>query len=61
MKDGKILVTGGQGGKRAFRSADLYDAEADQWTEAGSMTRARTQHSATLLRDGRVLIVGGEP
>jgi Galactose oxidase, central domain/Kelch motif len=34
-------------------------AEPGQWAFAASMTVARTMHTATLLPDGRVLLVGG--
>lgn len=30
------------------------------WKNAGSLIQARTRHSATLLEDGRVLLIGGE-
>ena len=40
-------------------SAELYDPATDTWTPVASMGHARTGHSATLLADGRLLIVGG--
>ena len=40
-------------------SADIYDPLADTWTTTASMHAARTLHSATLLRDGTVLVAGG--
>ena len=34
-------------------------AWADTWSPTGSLANARYQHTATLLNDGTVLVVGG--
>lgn len=44
---------------RYLASAELFDPIAGTFTKIGNMTMPRIQHSALLLRDGRVLIVGG--
>jgi hypothetical protein len=40
-------------------SAEIYDGATDTYTPTGSMAHPRAFHSATLLSDGRVLVVGG--
>jgi N-acetylneuraminic acid mutarotase len=69
LPDGSVLVAGGQDGRRmeleglelaAFRSAERYDPATGMWTTTERMTTARTGHTATLLRDGRVLVAGGD-
>jgi hypothetical protein len=52
-----VLVTGGQGA--AGDSAELYDPQTRQFTVTGDMQAWHSGHTATLLEDGRVLIVGG--
>jgi len=62
LSDGRVLFTGGRPtGTVAgvFASAELYDPTTAKFTATGSMAQARTTQAATLLRDGRVLIVGG--
>jgi hypothetical protein len=41
------------------RAAELFDPLASSFVAAGELTRPRTGHTATLLPDGRVLVLGG--
>jgi N-acetylneuraminic acid mutarotase len=65
LTDGKVLVTGGEGANGVLKSAELYDPIVDNglnkgtWTTVGSLNTARNQHTATVLPDGKVLVVGG--
>jgi hypothetical protein len=42
-----------------LRTADLYHPDTNVWIEAASTTIERCWHTATLLPDGSVLVVGG--
>lgn len=63
LKDGKVLITGGHKGRRAgiiiYTSAEIYNPKSGTFTAADDLTVKRHKHDATLLADGRVLIVGG--
>ncbi|MBL9039406.1 MAG: hypothetical protein JNG84_12885 [Archangium sp.] len=67
LKDGRVLVTGGTaeettGDSARFvplSSAEVYDAKANRWSAVAPMREARNGHTATLLPDGKVLVVGG--
>lgn len=65
LSDGRVLVVGGaSSGNAAIGSAELYDPLATDsskaWTRpVPTMTVVRYGHTATLLRDGRVLVAGG--
>lgn len=65
LSDGRILVAGGELEvdfvRRALNSTVILDGRAGRLTVRGSplMKDERTGHTATLLRDGRVLFVGG--
>jgi hypothetical protein len=63
LADGKVLLAGGSVSLEGVTtsSADLYDPATDRFTRlAGGMRFARVSHSASLLRNGKVLIVNGE-
>ncbi len=60
LKDGRVLIAGGQNSESIQKSAVLYDPQTGTFTPTGSMTTVRRWHSAALLADGRVLIVGGD-
>jgi hypothetical protein len=64
LADGRVLAAGGV---HAFSEEDdvtsasalLYDPASGTWAATGSLPAGRTQHSAVLLNDGRVLVAGG--
>lgn len=59
LTDGRVLISGGDGGAIALASAELFDPARGQFTIAGDMHSARRGHTATLLPNGNVLIAGG--
>lgn len=75
LQDGTVLICGGYGVEKSTRkflffgpkkakvdtlkSAFIFDPANDSFTRVGDLGESRKDHSATLLRDGRVLITGG--
>ncbi len=69
LPDGNVLVLGGYGKSIAcpacapsyLTSAEIYYSTSGVWqTLPNPMPTMRANHTATLLQDGRVLVVGGE-
>ncbi|HYA34008.1 MAG TPA: kelch repeat-containing protein [Candidatus Binataceae bacterium] len=64
LKDGRVLITGGTsnvGFRSELSSAEIYDPATGRFSPTGRMSTPREGHTATLLRDGRVLVAGGSP
>jgi hypothetical protein len=62
LTDGKVLITGGLNSGQAFSpvpSTELYDPATGTSTPLANMSVYRYSHTATLLPNGDVLIVGG--
>ncbi len=63
LGNGGVLFEGGYDCNRAGcpqpTSAELYDAATGRWSPTGSMMAARSWATATLLRNGMVLVAGG--
>jgi hypothetical protein len=63
LPDGRVLVIGGErldGGMSPIASAELFDPRRDAWVPAGELAVARQHHTAALLPDGRVVVIGGQ-
>jgi hypothetical protein len=62
LANGRVLIAGGSSsiyGNNALASAELFDSGTGSFTATGTLTAARLGHTATLLANGKVLIVGG--
>jgi hypothetical protein len=71
LLDGTVLLVGGSDqpsgpgreffgvGGNALAAAEVYDSQTRSFEPVGKLAEARWGHSATLLRDGRVLMLGG--
>lgn len=63
LANGKVLAAGGASagsGGAAVATAELYDPDANTWTDtAATIRQARCDHQAVLLPSGKVLVAGG--
>ena len=64
LSDGRVLITGGMnpcdfaGVRAAYATAVVFDPVTASYSPEKFMHEPRSRHSATLLTDGTVLVVG---
>jgi N-acetylneuraminic acid mutarotase len=54
-----MVAGGGDPTDWVLDDVNFYNPAADAWNRGASLSTVRIMHSATLLPDGKVLIVGG--
>lgn len=62
LNDGQVLITGGVSGEKNLeitKSAEVFNPKIRKFNKTGNLNIGRYGHSSILLKDGRVLIVGG--
>jgi hypothetical protein len=63
LANGKVLIAGGVSCAAVcsgpLATAELFDPATGSFSDAGVMTQARMEFTATLLADGKVLLAGG--
>ncbi|MFP5377720.1 MAG: Kelch repeat-containing protein, partial [Acidimicrobiia bacterium] len=65
LRGGRVLVAAGRAvlveGERPelLSSAEVFNPHDERWSPTGSLAEPRWRHTATVLRDGRVLVAGG--
>ena len=67
LDDGRVFVTGGLdfdpsgsfGQPASVGTTEIFDPETALWRQAAAMSQPAQGQAAVLLRDGRVLVVGG--
>jgi hypothetical protein len=67
LGDGRVLVVGGEihtggwtGIYAPIKNVDIYDPATGTWSAAGPLAEPYKLHPATLLKDGRVLVIGND-
>jgi Galactose oxidase, central domain len=64
LNDGRVLVVGGvvdsSGNEEPVASAELFDPATGTFSPTGSLNNARSNHTATLLNGGKVLVASGD-
>jgi hypothetical protein len=58
LPDGRVLVAGGYNGASIITSFEVYDPVANVWTSGSTAGGQFVEHTATLLGNGDVLLVG---
>lgn len=64
LPDGRVIAVGGEDPLDSsqliiYSTTEIYDPDANSWSPGPNLSEPRSSHSATLLPDGRIFLVGG--
>ena len=63
LPDGTVLAAGGNDPRETMHvpltSTEIFDPATDTWTAGPALAHARSEHTATLMPDRSVLLIGG--
>src|SRR5262245_48473867 len=63
LPNGQVLLAAGSTGRSineaVTQTAELFDPATNRFTATGNLAAPRHKHAAALLRDGKVLVIGG--
>jgi hypothetical protein len=65
MQDGNVLLTGGTcfilavNRDTVWKECEMYTPAKNEWSAVKDLNIERCYHTATLLKDGRILVIGG--
>lgn len=63
LYDGRVVAAGGaptSSNSTAQANSEVYNAASNSWANAGALNVGRYEHTATLLANGKVLVVSGK-
>ena len=63
LTNGRVLVAGGfhsgLPSTGTTNSAEIYDPAVNAWVQTGALNQGRDNHTATVMPDGNIMVVGG--
>ena len=61
LQDGRVLFVGGNGNEDvSLKTTEIYDPIKNKFYKTADLNEARVSHSAILLKNGDVLVAGGD-
>ena len=59
LPDGRVIILGGGADNQTLSSVEIYDPQTGAFKQQGELVEARSDMTANLLADGRILVAGG--
>ena len=58
LVSGDVLIIGGTNTWISLSTCNIYNSARHSWSKISNMKLARSQHTATVLPSGKVLVIG---